>query len=281
MVLVPDQKNPTIRGDCPANSSTCAPLNPIDADQFVSQQYEQYKMSGFVTLEPDMRLRIVAPVMKAGSLEAPPMFQPSAGANSVSPDKAQTPTDLIGYETAIYDVSRSKNGTVEVKTLSIDLEPVGGAKQGDLTRTDYLKGEPAPGFVRLYFKPKHAMKDYGAAMLIAESQGKLNESSGEFEENPDAYCTAAHTGTKCIAFPKYAAVNAEIEIRVKKKALYLPLSSTIGDALTTAGVDDPKAVAAKLTLTRLWNSHRVPVKFDRDSMAILKLPLLGGDHIRF
>jgi hypothetical protein len=124
------------------------------------------------------------------------------------------------------------------------------------------------------------MKDHDSVLLASVSEGKLNEASGKFEEKPDEFCAAPDPGTKCIAFPKFTAVNAELRVYVRKREVYLPLSATVADALKAAEVEDPKSVADKLKITRVWDSQRVPVKFGNPEMA-LRLPVVGNDRIKY
>src|SRR5689334_1850200 len=66
IVAYTEQKKLIVRGDCPQSSDTCSPLKPVEDGQHASEQYDHYRQSGFVTLRPDMRLRVVAPVMRRG-----------------------------------------------------------------------------------------------------------------------------------------------------------------------------------------------------------------------
>jgi hypothetical protein len=279
MVLLIDQKKLMIRGDCPASSATCSPLNPTEADQYASQQYDGYKQSGFVTLQPGMRLRVVAPLMRAGAAEPIARQAETADGSRASVTMRSSP-DLLGYETVTYTMDPEPGGALTAEIDTIDLKAAGKTDSGALKSTDYLKGIPPRSMLRLYFQMRHSMKDHDSVLLASGSLGKLNEASGKFEEKPDEFCAAPEAGTKCIAFPKFTAVNAEVRVHVRKQAVYLPLSATVADALRAAGVDDPKSVTDKLKITRVWDSHRVPVKFDNTAMA-LRLTIVGEDRIRY
>jgi hypothetical protein len=250
-----------VRGDCPQNSKACNPLSPTGAEQFASQQYDEYRHSGFVTLRPEMRLKVVAPILRSGSGEASP--------------------DILGYETALYDLKPAGSGAINTRLGGIETQPVGKNNSGTLVGTNYLENLPSPSFLRLYFHLRHARKDDNIALLVSASEGKLNEDSGEFEANPDAFCAAPHGVTRCISFPKSSAVNAEIRVYVRKRLLYVPLSDSISDALIQSGIEDPKAVVKNLKIQRSWDERLVPVRFDRNSATILRLPLIAGDRISY
>jgi hypothetical protein len=281
LVVTNDQNKLFIRGDCPSNSTSCTPLKQTEADQFASTQYNQYRESGFVNLQPGMRLHIVAPVMRGGAEPQMPLTEPDSGGAASSTITARASRDLLGYETARYILRPASGGRVMPKLESIDVEPLEKVAPADLKRTDYMEDVPKEGFFRLYFQLRHAMKDHNTVLLVSGSEGALNEASGAFEEDPDAYCSATHAGTTCIAFPKFTAVSAEIKVYVKKHAVYVPLSGRVSDALISAGIHDPNSIARKLRVERVWDSRLVPVKFDSESVSLLRLPLVGGDRITF
>lgn len=67
IVAYTEQEKLFVRGECPPSTETCLPFKGIEADRYASQQYDHYRESGFVTLRPDMRLRIVANRDRPGS----------------------------------------------------------------------------------------------------------------------------------------------------------------------------------------------------------------------
>lgn len=282
MVAFNGQNGLMIRGDCHTRSKGCVPLKPTDAETYASEQYDMYKQSGFITLKPQMQLRIVAPIRKDASKDTPISTANSAGQGGTI--TAHAPKNLMGYETAIYTVvgrRGSVEGSVSLRLDGISIQPIGKHSEAGLVQTDYLAVVNKPRFLRLYFQLRHAPADHAQVLLVGDSQGELNEASGEFEQNPDAYCAAEHPHARCIVFPPQVAVNAEILVYVHKKPVHVPLSATVSDALIAAGVKDPKAVADDLTIQRIWDSHTVDVNYNPDGTAILNLPLTGGDRIGF
>jgi hypothetical protein len=240
-----------------------------------------YKQSGFITLKPQMQLRIVAPIRKDGTKD-PDSMTSSAGPGGVI--TARAPKNLMGYETAIYTVvgrPGGVEGSVSLRLDGISIQPIGKHSEAGMVQTDYLASVTKPRFLRLYFQLRHAPADHAQVLLVGDSQGELNEASGEFEQDPDTYCAAEHSHARCIVFPPQVAVNAEILVYVRKRAVHVPLSATVSDALIAAGLKDPQSVAGDLTIKRIWDSHSVDVNFDPDKTAILNLPLTGGDRIGF
>jgi hypothetical protein len=266
--LFTQDKRLLLKGACPPHSKSCTPLEPTDPIQYVDRQYSNYRQSGFINLNSNMRLRIVAPILRPGTTEVPTSTTGPAS------------KDLLGHETAIYDLQPAKHQGLTVILDSIDIQAAGKTNGQQLPRVDYLKDISGEVYLRLYFQLRHSGGSHDIVLLQAPSQGKLNEASGAFEEAPEKFCVAPDpASTRCITFPEFTSVSAEIKVGVKKKAVYIPLGGTVADALAAYGVDDPKQVAHSLKITRFWQFRTVPVKFDRDSTAVLQFAVVGGDRI--
>lgn len=266
--LFTQDKRLLLQGACPPHSKSCTPMEPTDPAQYVDRHYSNYRQSGFVNLDSNMRLRIVAPIMRPGSAEIP------------TSTNAPPPKDLLGYETAVYDLQPAQQQGLTVVLNSIHVQASDKADERQVPRVDYLKEISGEVYLRLYFQLRHSSASRGMVLLQAPSQGMLNEASGAFEEAPDKFCAAPDPASaRCVVFPKFSTVNAEVKVGVKKKFVYVPLGGTVADALAAYGVGDPKQIAHRLDLTRFWQFKTVPVKFDRDSTAILQLTVIGGDRI--
>lgn len=278
-----DQNRLFVRGDCPQSSDTCEPFRPIAANEYASEQYDHYRESGFVTLNSSMRLRVVAPLMRQGSTGSPVAAVPAEstfkdnGTAGSSIDVKST-DGLMGYQTSIYTLVPGPAGTLSLELADTTVKAAEPAS-GEPVAPDLLAGLPKHAWFRLYFQLRHSMKDHTTVLLMAKTQGLLNEASGEFEENPDAFCAAPQKKAQCFAFPKYTAATAEVKLHVRKKTVFVPISSTLRDALHAYGDVDAQAVAPHLAIHRLWNSSLVPVRFDRKTTAILSLPVVAGDRI--
>jgi hypothetical protein len=280
MVAFTDQKKLMVRGDCPQSSDTCSPIKPMPADESASEQYDHYRESGFVTLRPDMRLRVVTPMVRQGGSATPLVADASpAGDSGASSIDLKSSGNLLGYETATYNLAPGPGGDLSVQLDDMSVKPVAAAKPETLERRDLLEALPKGVCLRLYFQLRHSMKDHTTVLLMAKTQGRLNEASGEFEENPDAFCAAPHNDAHCLVFPKFTAVTAEVKVRVRKRDVYVPISATIRDAILAYGEVDPESVAPHVQLDRPWNSRLVPVHFEKESSAVLSLPVVAGDRI--
>jgi hypothetical protein len=280
MVAYTEQKRLMLRGDCPSNSDTCSPLKPLEAAEYSSGQYDHFRESGFVTLRPDMRLRVVAPIMREGASSTPVVADGSpANGTSGAPIELKSSSDLLGYETASYRLAPGSGGALSVALEDMSVKAVGQTTPDTLERRDLLEALPENVCLRLYFQLRHSMKDHTTVLLMAKTQGLLNEASGEFEENPDQFCSTPHNDAHCLAFPKFTAVTAEVEVYVRKRAVYVPISATVREAIAAQGDADPQAVARHVKVERRWNLRLVPVHAEENSSALLNLPIVAGDRI--
>jgi hypothetical protein len=280
IVAYMEQQKLFVRGDCPQSSETCAPFKPIEADRYASEQYDHYRESGFVTLQPDMRLRVVAPIMRRGGSGTPLIAEDSANSDSASSNiDVSAGGALVGYETAVYDLIPGSAGALSVQLEKMEVKPVANAAPASVERRDLLEVLPKDMWLRLYFQLRRSVKDHETYLLMAKSLGRLNEASGEFEEDPDAFCAAPHNDAHCLAFPKFTAVTAEVKVHVQKRDVYVPISATLRDAIAAYGEADPKSVAPDVKVRRRWNSRLVPVEFDTKPARALSLQVVAGDRI--
>jgi hypothetical protein len=269
-----------VRGDCPRNSATCTPFDPTDADQYASQQYDEFRQSGFVTLRPHMRIRVVSPVLRPGAdPEKAPVSDAEDAQGSTVTLKASD--DLLGYQTAAYSLADGGHESVTIKDVDITVRSAAkGADDAQLPRVNYLEKVPPRAYMRLYYQVRRSAKNHSSALLIADSVASLNEASSAFEENQDAFCAAPSPGSRCALFPKHTAVSADIEVFVKKEAIYVPLAAPVSEVLRMAGVADPPGVTSKLHVVRIWDVHPTPVQ-TKNADALLALPVIGGDRITY
>ena len=275
-----EQDKLLVRGECPQNSDTCLPFKPIEADRYASERYDHYRESGFVTLRSDMRIRVIAPIVRRGGSAAPLVADASPIEESGTPSiDVKASRDLLGYETAIYNLVPGSGGALSVELENMAVKPVAGTASGALERRDLLEGLPKDVWMRLYFQLRRSMRDHSAVLLFAKNEAQLNEASGAFEEDPEAFCAAPHNDAHCLAFPQSTGVTPEVKVHVRKRDVYVPISATVRDAIVAYGEADPRQVAPHLKLQRLWDGCPVPMRFEKKAPVILSLPVVTGDRI--
>ncbi|MBV9157194.1 MAG: hypothetical protein JO097_13105 [Acidobacteriaceae bacterium] len=261
--------------DCQPGRGPCIPGTPVLASDYVDRRYQDFRESGFIDLDSDMRLRVVGPIMRPGT-EGPPLI---ASASSRSPSgglnmNVLASPDLLGYESAIYALRPTENG-IAATLISIDVKPIAGSA-ADLRKTDYLRLPNSPQYLRLYFQLQRSDFDHNSALLTADSLSALDQVSRRFEKDPSAVCAAT---AGCITLPRGVVMIPELAVHVRERTVYVALESNLQDALRSAGEHDARTLVKSLRISRRLGTRQVPIRFDRTSDEVLGLPLIGGDQI--
>ncbi len=263
--------------NCRPGTGPCVQGTPVPASDYLDRRYQNFRESGFVDLDGDMRLRVVAPIMRVGA-DGPPLIA-SASSRSESGGlnmNVLASPDLLGYESATYALHSAENG-VWVSLASIELKPIAGSAS-DLHTTDYLQFRNSPQFLRLYFQLQRSDFDHNSALLTADSTSGLDQASRRFEKDPSGVCGAA---AGCITLPRGVVMILELAVNVRGQTVYVALESDLQDALRAAGEHDPGNLIKTLKISRRLGARRIPIHFDRNSDDVLRLPLIGGDQISY
>lgn len=271
-----------LRADCEPIRGPCVPGPAIDAIAYLGQRYQNYRRSGYIDLDPDMRLRVIAPIMRSGSngIALEPSEVSATSAENITIE-GRAWKDLLGYETGIYTLVPADNGVV-LKLNSLEAKPVSGSGS-DLQTTDYLQPRSdSPDVLRLYFQLRRSDFDHDSALLVANSSAALEQASTRFETNPNSICgsrQSAGEDVQCFAPPHQVAMIAELGIRVQDRIVYVPVESSLQTALRAYGEQDPKRLIPSLRVFRRVGAREIPIRFNKDSDEILRLPVAGGDRI--
>lgn len=78
-----------------------------------------------------------------------------------------------------------------------------------------------------------------------------------------------------------SALTAEMRIRVRRKTVYIPVDSTVADALHTAGYRDLQHLLPHLQVWRIYHNTHIPIRWNHPAAGLLTLRLIGGDEIRW
>jgi hypothetical protein len=81
--------------------------------------------------------------------------------------------------------------------------------------------------------------------------------------------------------PQDVAVVPHFTVTVNSKEVTVPTGASVGTAISASGEQNPERVIATLQLRRPYANTLAPVTFDRTKHDILRLPLRGGEDLRF
>ncbi len=86
----------------------------------------------------------------------------------------------------------------------------------------------------------------------------------------------------CVLISREVAVTPYLAIRINGNDATCVHGGTVGRVIDeSGGQGTARGVMPSLTILRPYAGRLVPVRFDRDSAAILDLPLFGGEEIRW
>ena len=259
-----EQQGCLARGEAEQVASRIVQNLPLPPMLAYKLRYGDYLMDGHLDLGPLFALKSVSPLLKPGV------------------EKYRAPADVLGYETAYYDVQQRSDGTMKIALRSVE-QLVGRST----TKKPHPTGAPlriadSARYVRLFFRAWRISGDYRIALLATREEGLLDAMTAEFEADPERFCrqTAPDRAT-CLSVPMEMMLTAEMKLRVNGKAAYVPVGGSVGELLRSSGVRQPQTVVQELHVLRPYEGALRPVEFDRTRPDILNLTLIGGEEIRW
>jgi hypothetical protein len=231
-----------------------APLRLLRAD----------KSPDYVEIGAGMRLQVVSPILRDGAApdgSAGDITNITGQDHSINVELRGNP-DLIGFETAWYDVRRKPSGTgVEIVPVSAETTIGGKVEAQAAPHTNYFQFAPEMGFFRLFYKA-----DQSEVLAMAPTRAALP--------------TDADRCAACYAIPHKVGINPYLRISANGAPLPLGIGGTLFGLLHNAKIQ-PESVLPTLTILKPWRGTLTPVLFDRKNPQILQLVLTGDEVIRW
>lgn len=262
----------------PSRIAEALPLNPATARTLI---YGDPK-TGRLDLSPAIRIRVISPILRA---TAPPgasaltAVQTSGDGHTLNLTVKSSP-DLLGYESAWYALKPRKAGpALTIEPISAQANVGKQVVDEGAPRRNYFTFSPVASYFRLFFLTRVSRADHDIAVLGARTPTELERLTERFEANPDT-CAAEPAGT-CVLIPAEVAVLPHVTVSVNGDTSTIWAGATLADVVRLRGVADPKTVLPTLTVRRPYGRGLMPVQFDRTEGAILRLPLIGGEDMRW
>lgn len=125
--------------------------------------------------------------------------------------------------------------------------------------------------------------DHFILVIAAANRSALESSTAYLERTPGDCPNVGATvqGTWCRLLSPDTVLTAELPIVAQSHTVYVPLTTTVATALMSLGVANPASVLPVLRVWRRLGANLCPIRFDSHSDAILKLPLMAGDQLRW
>jgi hypothetical protein len=269
------------------------------------------RASGFTDLMPGYRLRVVSPVFREGAARdarttvGQGTVEESPGGLTVT---VQTSPDLIGYEMAWYAVEPLPQGGSRIVPRYADFHREGDLTRQPAPRVNHLDFDPEMAYFRMLFMARRmtSSNDHDIFLVAAPTQPLLEERTRELEIDasvckPSATFSSADRGatggsqsasrgsalpypnatrTTCTIAPRQVAVVAFIPVQVQGKEVLVHPGATLANALREAGAEVGQ-VLPTLVVSKPYGGDLAPVKALGEKTDLLRLPLSGGEQIRW
>lgn len=125
--------------------------------------------------------------------------------------------------------------------------------------------------------------DHFNLVIAAVNRSALENSTSYLERTPGDCPKLGDIipGAWCRLLSPDTVLTAELPIKAQSHTVYVPLTTTVATALISLGVANPASLLPVLKVWRRLGANLYPIRFDSRSDAILKLPLMAGDQLRW
>jgi hypothetical protein len=217
-------------------------------------------------------LQVVSPIMRAGA--SPESLEYEIGKVSASPgglvvDVISSPPDLIGFETASYDLRPKTSGDgYTIVSTSTKATVNGITENRSAPAKNYFQFAPELGYYRLFYKA-----DQTEVLIAARTRAALPAGTDECDR-PVA------GGPVCLSIPKGIGVNPYLLVEVNGSKTGVGIGSNLRSLIRTMKMSEDK-ILPTLQITRTWGGKPVALQFDRSLPDVWNLVLTGNEQIRW
>ena len=217
-------------------------------------------------------LQVVSPILRPGA--KPQALEYEIGKVSATPgglvvDLTSSPPDLIGFETAWYDLRPKTAGDGFTIVSSVPEPPSTASRKAAMRqRRTTFSSLPELGYYRLFYKA-----DQTEVLVAARTRAALPANTDECDRPTPG-------GPVCLAIPKGVGVNPYLLVNVNGSNVAVGIGSNLRSLLRTMKMSEDKTLPT-LEITRLWGGKPVALQFDRSLPDVLNLVLTGNEQIRW
>ena len=252
---------------------------PLSSRGAFGLRYGAYELNGAVTLEPGFRLKVVAPLLKAGYSE----IKTSTAPNS-KPGRLEVNVEgLEGFETSYYQVRPRSGGGVEFRLTSVEQNRIGKLTNPPAPSAFHFDIAPDIRHFRLLFLRRLSLADRDISLLGGESWGVLLSSAQRFDTVPGSVSECTTTpGLQCVAVTAKTAILSEVEVTLNGRPAFVPIGGNLAELLNNAGFETQEqqdAALANLKIERLWRGKHYPMLIDPKDSHTFGLTLFPNDRV--
>jgi hypothetical protein len=223
----------------------------------------------YVEIGAGNRLQVISPILRDGAKPDAPLFEGgkvSAEGGGLTVE-LKSSTDLIGFETAWYDLRpKTAGGGFAIVPSSAETSIKGQVESRPAPARNLFQSLAEMGFYRLFYKA-----DQSEVLAAALTRAAL-PADVETCDRPG--------GPVCLAIPRGVGVNPYLMVKVNGSPAAVGIGSNLRALIRIMRQSEDK-VLPTLAITRLWAGKPVALEFDRSQADILGLVLTGNEQIRW
>jgi hypothetical protein len=252
---------------------------PLSSGRAFGLRFGAYELTGAVTLEPGFRLKVVAPLLKAGYSEIKTELSPES-----KPGQLQVNVEgLDGFETAYYDVRERSGGGLKFALTSVEHNRIGKITHPATPTAFQFDIAPDIRHFRLLFLRRLSLADRDISLLGGASWGVLLASAQRFDTVPGSVSECLTTpGLQCVAVTAKTAILSEVGVNINGQPASVPIGGNLAELLNNFGFktqEEQDAALAKLKVERLWQGKPCPIAIDPKEPRTFGLVLFPGDRV--
>jgi uncharacterized protein YceK len=182
-----------------------APVTPPQAVATTKAPNREY-----VDVEAGWRLRIIAPITRDGSSISVVANEPAQSDAASRTVTMKASDNLVGYETAFYDVAPRAGGGVQLRLASAEMTRNGVPELIATPAKALLHVAPRTNFIRIFYLIRKSESDHEMAVAGVDRADRLEPFTLQLKANPAGACrTRGHI--YCEWIPYGMAVRPELK----------------------------------------------------------------------
>ena len=258
---------------------------PLRLRQTYSVPFGKIVRSEFMDFHPGQELRVVGPVFRDGSGS-----ERSAVASGVStqagPDGAlnvvvRSSPDLVGYEESWFAVRSEGDGGLRMERERTQFFHDGEVETLDAPQSTGFAFLSGARFMRMIYLIRVAdSHDHDVLFVKAPTRRELETRSASLLEDPSR-CSARAAEDWCEVGPRELSFNLFVTVEINGSSKQVAPGALLGRSLRDVIDGSVTGAERSLAVFRPYAGRLAEVDFDPSSSAILSLPLIGGEKIRW
>ncbi len=203
-----------------------------------------------------------------------------SGNNSFELELKASPS-FVGVEESVYRVYREPGqNSEEIRLVSARSNIEGKWEETASSKFDFFSFDPGINKFRLFYLNWDGTETKKSILLGAHNEIVMEKATHQIMQN-QASCSSMSIGVQCFVLPQGVALNPLISVLVNQQEKLVPVGLTLRMLIQDEIRQPLTTVLSTLTVRKKFRNQLTDISFPKGSMEILKLPLQGGEQIRW